>query len=358
MFWLINIRKNWRKGVNKNVALHTISLCSGGCGIELGLRLTGEEFRTVCYVEIEAFASANLVKKIEDGCLDDAPIWSDLTTFDGKAWRGKVDLLTAGFPCQPVSVAGRRRAQDDPRWLWPYIKGLLVEIQPTYVFLENVPGLLIRGFGDILGDLAEIGFNAEWDVFSAKEVGAPHLRKRVFILAYSNSRDVETHRTTRSSTETFRPGQDKSSKKSESERDLANTYSSNAPSCTLLRRSNAENDKQKQREIPFQEPTSSSERERDLENTDGDRRSETYNRKPTKVNKRGEKSRRKGQPDTNYFRCTSQTIRDNWWTVEPNVGRLAHGVADRVERLTLCGNGVVPQVACKAWVELNKRLDF
>lgn len=124
---------------------------------------------------------------MEEGILDKAPIWSDLRTFCGVPWNGVVDLVTAGFPCQPVSVAGKRLAQEDHRWMWPDVARVIREAGPCLVFLENVPGLLVRGFGDVLGDLAEMGFAAEWGVFSAKSLGAPHQRDRVFVLAYSDS---------------------------------------------------------------------------------------------------------------------------------------------------------------------------
>ncbi len=164
-----------------------LSLCSGIGGLELGLALAVENACTVCYVEREAYAAEVLATRIKEGFLDDAPIWTNLETFDGKPWRGAVDCISAGFPCQPVSVAGKRKAQDDERWIWPDITRIVREVGPGYVFLENVPGLLVRGLGDVFRDLADSGYDAEWGVFSAAEVGAPHLRKRVFILAYSGS---------------------------------------------------------------------------------------------------------------------------------------------------------------------------
>lgn len=168
--------------------IHGLALCSGIGGLELGLRLAlGRRYTTVCYVEREACAAALLVARMEDKTLDRAPVWDDLRTFKGGPWRGVVDCVTAGFPCQPVSLAGKRRAQADERWLWPQIVRILREVRPRYVFLENVPGLLVQGFGDVLGDLASLGFDAEWGVFSAAEAGAPHRRERVFVLAYTES---------------------------------------------------------------------------------------------------------------------------------------------------------------------------
>lgn len=161
-----------------------LALCAGGAGLELGLRLAlGRQYRTVCYVERESFAASILVARMEDQTLDQAPVWDDLTTFDGRPWRGAVDLVSAGFPCQPVSVAGKRRGTADERWLWPHVARIIREVEPRIVFLENVPGLR-KHLGDVLGALAYLGYAAEWDVFSAADAGASHLRKRIFILAH------------------------------------------------------------------------------------------------------------------------------------------------------------------------------
>ena len=151
-----------------------------------------------CVDELKAILGRNLAHlseteqrviraRIRDGLFDDAPIWDDARTFDGVPWRGLVDVISAGFPCQPFSVAGKRRGEDDPRNLWPDTLRIIREVRPSYAFLENVPGLLAGHgyFGRILGDLAEAGFDAEWIVLSAADAGANHLRKRLWILAYS-----------------------------------------------------------------------------------------------------------------------------------------------------------------------------
>ena len=160
-----------------------LSLYSGGGGLDLGVKRAIPSANTVCYVERELPAVAVLLKQIQTGTLDDAPIWTDSGTFSGMPWRGTVDWIIGGFPCQPISRAGAKQQQSDSRWLWPRIKELLSDIRPSGVFLENVPGLLDGPIQEVLGDLATLGYNAEWDMFSAGEVGAPHIRQRVFILA-------------------------------------------------------------------------------------------------------------------------------------------------------------------------------
>lgn len=173
-----------------NVDTHSVnvlSLCAGIGGIDLGLRLAIPAARTVCWVENEITAVEKLVARMEDGALDPAPVWTDLKTFDGKPWRGRVDILTAGYPCQPFSCAGQQRGTKDPRHLWPYAARVVGQVQPAIVFLENVENHLRIGYEQVRGELQQLGYTVTEGVFSAEEVGAPHLRKRLFILAYRRS---------------------------------------------------------------------------------------------------------------------------------------------------------------------------
>ncbi|MCL5265160.1 MAG: DNA cytosine methyltransferase [Chloroflexi bacterium] len=165
-----------------------LSLSSGAAGLEISLRLALPTSRVVCYVERDAYACEVLASRIEDESLDEAPIWSDLRTFDGRPWCGIVDILSAGFPCQPWSAAGKRLGTIDDRWIWDDIARIVREVEPEWIFLENVPGLVRGGLEHVLRDLALCGFDAEWDVFSAAQVGAPQIRERVFILAHAKSR--------------------------------------------------------------------------------------------------------------------------------------------------------------------------
>ena len=161
-----------------------ISFCTGYGGIELGLRRAGVDVRVICNVEIEAFVQANLVAKIEEGRMDNAPIFSDLKTFPASIFRGKICGLIGGYPCQPFSSAGKRQGAKDPRHLWPYIRKHIRAIRPVWCFWENVAGHTTMGLWRVLSDLEEDGYRCAWGIFSAEEVGAPHQRKRVFILAY------------------------------------------------------------------------------------------------------------------------------------------------------------------------------
>jgi DNA (cytosine-5)-methyltransferase 1 len=172
-------------------AVTHIGLCAGYGGIELGLKLAIPNLRSVALCEIEAFAIANLVSKMEAGLMDPAPIWPDLKTFPWAAFRDRVDILTGGYPCQPFSAAGQRRGKDDPRHLWPYIAEGIRLLRPRICFFENVEGHISLGLSDVIEDLAGMGYRTTWGIFSAAEVGAPHQRKRVFIMAHKLGTGLE-----------------------------------------------------------------------------------------------------------------------------------------------------------------------
>jgi DNA (cytosine-5)-methyltransferase 1 len=167
-------------------AVTHIGLCAGYGGIELGLQRAIPDLRTVALCEIEAFAVANLVSKMEAGLMDPAPIWPNLKTFPWAAFRDRVDILTGGYPCQPFSAAGQRKGKQDPRHLWPWIADGIRLLRPRCCFFENVEGHISLGLSDVIEDLAGMGYRTTWGIFSASEVGAPHQRKRVFILAVAS----------------------------------------------------------------------------------------------------------------------------------------------------------------------------
>jgi DNA (cytosine-5)-methyltransferase 1 len=152
------------------------SLFSGIGGLDLGLERAGWECRW--QVELDPFCRRVLTKHWPD-----VPKYTDVKVLDGRELE-PVDLIAGGFPCQPVSLAGHQRAQADARWLWPEFARLIRMVRPRVVLAENVPGLLVHGMGDVLSDLADLGFDAEWTVLSAAQFGAHHLRRRLFIVAY------------------------------------------------------------------------------------------------------------------------------------------------------------------------------
>ena len=165
-----------------------ISLATGGGGLDLGIDAgSSGATRAVCLVENEATAAALLVHRMETAHLPAAPLWSDLRTFDFGAWRGLVDGLVGGYPCQPFSYAGARRGEDDPRHLWPAIAAGIRELEPRWCFFENVGGHLSLGFREVARDLQGMGYTVAAALVTAEEVGAPHRRERLFILAVADS---------------------------------------------------------------------------------------------------------------------------------------------------------------------------
>jgi DNA (cytosine-5)-methyltransferase 1 len=166
--------------------MNVLSLFAGIGGLDLGLERAG--MTVVGQVEIDPFCQRVLAKHWPE-----VPRHDDVRT--AVAWwlggaRPAVDVVCGGFPCQPVSTMGNRRAQNDPRWGWPWFANVVRAIRPRLVIVENVIGLLDTGLGDVLADLAALGFDAEWSVLSACAVGAPHTRERLFVLAYPAGADV------------------------------------------------------------------------------------------------------------------------------------------------------------------------
>lgn len=162
--------------------MRELALFAGaGGGILAGVLLG---WRTVCAVELDPYARSVLVARQNDGSIRPFPVWDDVRTFDGAPWRGRVDVISGGFPCQDISAAGAGRGIDGSRsGLWSEMARIVREVRPRFVFVENSPTLVVRGLGVVLGDLAALGYDAAWDVFGAVNVGAPHLRKRSWVVA-------------------------------------------------------------------------------------------------------------------------------------------------------------------------------
>lgn len=162
--------------------MNILSLFTGIGGLDLGLERAGMQI--VAQVEIDPYCRAVLRKHWPE-----VPQHDDVRTCVDW-WQSRprppVDLVCGGFPCQPVSNAGLRLAQADDRWLWPAYANVVRLLRPRYVLVENVPGLLSAGMGDVLGDLAGLGYDTEWDRIPAAFVGAPHIRRRIFLVAYPN----------------------------------------------------------------------------------------------------------------------------------------------------------------------------
>jgi len=270
--------------------VNELALFAGAGGGILGGKLLG--WRTVCAVEWEPYPASVLCARQNDGILETFPIWDDIQTFDGRPWRGIVDVVSGGFPCQDISAAGKGAGIDGERsGMWGEMARIIHEVRPRFVLVENSPMLTSRGLGRVLGDLASMGFNAKWGVLGAADVGANHQRDRIWIVAkWRGQLPYAQH---------DRIGRWEQQQKSikEKAREMANT---NLP----------------------------------------------------QFKREGESIRVQSSITGSWDGCFKRQEQD-WWDIEPNVGRVADGVAARVDRLKAIGNGQVPLCAATAWRLLN-----
>ena len=371
-----------------------LSLCSGYSGIGLGLKRVLPNLREIAHVEIEAFAVANLVSKMESEQIHTAPIFTNVKTFPYERFSGCVDILSGGFPCQPFSQAGARKGVEDPRHLYPYISRGIRECKPRIVFLENVEGIISSKTADgesvlkyVLEDLESMGYRAMAGVFSASEVGAPHQRKRVFIMGYSTSERCEGERLRIQQRQEGRVSGGTGEELGHTQYDVhaASTKSrevsgsqeegrlqessgrSDELSDTISKRSRGGQpsrsggmdktggEAEKEGETPYNIRSKVEGCGGELPNTDsqgleGLRECDTSEGWQTP----------NGQPRS-Y--CEAWPARPNECQYEweeprtkPKLGRTAHGTASRVDRLRLLGNGVVPATAARAFKVLIGRL--
>jgi len=302
-----------------DACLFGLSLCSGAGGLDLGLILAIPGYRAVGHVERETYAAATLVARMEDASLDRAPVWDDVGTFDGRPWRGAVDIVTAGYPCQPFSVAGKRRGADDPRHLWPHVARIIGEIKPPFVFLENVAHHLRLGFPEVASGLVGMGYRLAAGLFTAAEVGAPHRRERLFILAHREGDELaDPARLLWHPVEWREPDGD------------AAALADAARECWL---------QAERRQSP---DGRSAPHGRSLDDADG-ARSQGRGDEP-----REHAGERAAWPPGSGDADGWQEFLRHAPNLEPAVRRGTDGLAHRVDRLRLCGNGVVPLVAAHA----------
>jgi DNA (cytosine-5)-methyltransferase 1 len=285
--------------------MNELALFAGAGGGILGGKLLG--WRTVCAVEWEPYPASVLVARQNDGLLPPFPIWDDVQTFDGKPWRGIVDVVSGGFPCQDISSAGRGAGIDGERsGMWREMARIIGEVQPRYAFVENSPMLVTRGLERVLADLTAMGYDSRWGVISAADIGAKHKRERIWIVANSNS-------------------------------------------YKHIGKKSGINGTQNQMERKFWQENSSTWQSSGTNNVVG-RDSMCGHEEAHNV---GDS---KGTGFTPCFEGQRQGQSwgasigsPQWWEVEPDLGRVADGVAARVDRLKAIGNGQVPLCAATAW---------
>lgn len=275
--------------------MNELALFSGAGGGILGGSLLG--WRTVAAVEVEDYPRRVLLQRQADGLLPRFPIWDDIRTFDGTPWRGRVDVISGGFPCQDISAAGSGKGISGERsGLWSEMSRVISEVRPKYAFIENSSNLLVRGGTRVIEDLTQMGYDCKWGVISAADIGANHVRKRIWIVAYPQRMGRETGPEERGE-------------------------STNQESSDQSNNSNQD------------------ERTRDFSNTQRERLEGQSN---------------SGEPEVSWTWSNSAFGHKQWWLFEPRLDRVAHGVAHRVDRLKAIGNGQVPLCAATAWRMLTK----
>ena len=314
--------------------MNELALFAGAGGGILGGKLLG--WRTVCSVERDAYAAQVLAQRQNDRVLEPFPIWSDVCSFDGTKWRGLIDVVSGGFPCQDISAAGKGAGIDGERsGLWKEFARIIGEVRPRYAFVENSPMLTTRGLGVVLADLAKMGFNAEWGVLSAADVGANHQRERIWILA--EQRNFFSH--TKHDRNGWREQLTQSSKKEDGTMADSRCKHGNERNTTRL----ATNTKKRSASTIYNQSGS----EGQIPNT-------------TSIRQQGQRK---------FIKPLCATKNKNWetniiksigkseqWETEPNVGRVADGLAFSMDRLKAIGNGQVPLCAATAFTLLRERL--
>ena len=286
------------------------SLFSGIGGLDLGLERAGMD--VIWQSEIDPYACKVLNKHWPT-----VPNLGNIKEIDWSQVE-RPDVICGGYPCQPFSTAGKRQGEGDARHLWPWVRECIAELRPRYAVLENVRGHLSLGFGTVLGDLASIGYDTEWQVIPAAAVGAPHRRDRVFIVAYPKSVGGNG-RKNRDNSISISARQEMGVKTRAISGNVADTDSIG---------------------LEGQRPEQSAAGIGRSSQTVADNEfiGDGQHRITTDVAGEG------GQRD-NHQRGEANDDSRQWWAIEPNVGRVADGVPSRVDRLRCLGNAVVPQVA-------------
>jgi len=383
--------------------MNELALFAGAGGGILGGHLLG--WRTVCAVEWEEYPASVLCARQNDGLLPPFPIWDNVQTFDGNPWRGVVDVISGGFPCQDISAAGKGVGIDGERsGMWGEMARIIHEVRPRFVFVENSPMLTSRGLGRVLGDLASMGFDARWGVLGAADIGANHQRDRIWIVAkWRGQLPHAQHNRIRRWEQ-----QQESIERSHGEASYSDSIGLQIP--TNEQELEREGCYQLQAEQPRDPSEVANASEQGLQGEqwsqsegDGDR---SANEGEAMANARcelrsegdsteldaskevgtacsvldqsggegqslpypmldglqgfGEEWGSEGQTglcggEGSYEEQDLFATSSYWWTVEPNVGRVVDGLAARVDRLKAVGNGQVPLCASQAFRILNRK---
>lgn len=296
--------------------MNELHLFAGAGGGILAGQLLGH--RTICAVEWEPYAQAVLVARQNDGTFPPFPVWDDVQTFDGHPWRGLVGIVAGGFPCQDISTAGKGAGLDGARsGMWHHMARIIGEVRPRFVLVENSPALTSRGLGRVLGDLAALGFDAQWGVLGACDVGAPHKRERIWIVANARSRRLGE------------PGEGQVEQPRRTEAvgtgDVSDTAGQQPYGCGTWA---------EQEGI-----TEFADGGGDVANASGNHEQRQQPGSAHQKERTGPEQRQAGPCSDGFGR----------WPAEPGLGRVVNGMAYRSHRLKAIGNGQVSRVAATAF---------
>lgn len=317
---------DWCEELKNKGGLNELALFAGAGGGVLGSHLLG--WNTVCAVERDAYAAQVLAQRQNDGILKPFPIWSDITSFDGKPWKGVVDVVSGGFPCQDISAAGKGAGIDGERsGLWAEMARIIGEVRPKFVLVENSPMLVGRGLTRVISDFAKMGYDAQWARLSASNFGAPHQRDRLWIVAHTQG--------IRLNKKGLSIG--KKSQKPLLRVDCENVGNSRSERLNTWRNNNSKYD--------WDVACTTSKDSAALSNTSSiglSRPGESWFSSDPAENP-------KGQANRTFYECVGHI-----WGIKSGLGRVANGVAYRVDRLKAIGNGQVPIVAKSAFEYLSE----
>ena len=294
--------------------MNELALFAGSGGGILGGHLLG--WRTVAAVEIEDYPRRVLLQRQADGFLPRFPIWDNICTFDGHPWRGKVNVISGGFPCQDISAAGKGAGIDGERsGMWREMARIIGEVRPQFAFVENSPMLVSRGLERVISDLTAMGYDSRWGVVSAADVGANHKRERIWIVAHAKHSGYSNSISGVDGEEIRLPEKDwpQGSRR---------RVSIGASGVVRDRTANWIHN----------------------EGVMADTNSEYVQGQQCGSDPQGRSRQVMAEPA-----LRGGASDGHWWKTEPNVGRVADGVAHRVDRLKAIGNGQVPLCAATAW---------
>lgn len=314
-------------------------------GLERGLEQIGIELRVAAYVEIEAFIIANLVAAMQTGKLDEAPIWADVKTFPHKEFHNKIHGIVAGYPCQPFSNAGKKKGQNDPRHIFPNILSIIKSTKPVWCFFENVEGHIKLGYGDVYKSLSDLGYRIEAGIFSAEEIGFPHKRKRLFILAIMEYADV-----TQIKTQLVR--NEKKYTNFRGSGCLGNPLGNDSFRISgkflhKTKKAKTEARKKHWKRLRYESINTS----KNVSNANFVRGRESKQNGPSRQFNKDEQTRIAKPGQKQYEREEPRTI-------EPCMGSAIDGYNFRTDLLRMYGNGVISQVAAKAFLTLFNKFKF